>query len=1198
MRLKSLKVFGFKTFAEATTLEFIPGTTAVVGPNGSGKSNLVDAIRWVLGEQSSRSLRSQKMEDVIFAGNATRKPLGMAEVTLTFDNEDRALPLDFAEVSITRRAYRAGDSEYFINRNHVRLRDVVDLLMGTGLGPGSYAIVSQGQIDAILSSKPTERRALFEETAGIGKFLTRKAEALRRLDGTEQNAIRVNDLIAELERRIPELDTQVRRAKRYRKVTARLRDLEILSYLRASTSRRDERTRVAAELDAVEQKRAAAAARAATLGAELSTLRNTLYTLELELEERRGAAQAARAEQSRIEADLAAAIARRDALDAQSSSSVAEGERVESERAELQSSIATLEERLAPLQSQTAGMRERELAASQSVSEARHALDAIYTELRAVEALAAERAASEAERRAQIASAKSEIDRVEAELARLAGERESLAQQAENARAAFSEREELVAKYEAEVAAQRAVAEAAQARGEAAATRVADLQTRYRQIANELASSESRLHTIEELEATLEGHVPGTRAIVEAAQRGELSGIFGVVSNLIEVDEQYARALDVAFGAGLSNLVTATSEDAERAVQYLRERELGRATFLPLDTLAQREGHELRGDLGNRPGVIGYAHTLVRTEPRFRGIVAFLVGRNLIVDTLPTGIKLVRGEGFRDSIVTLDGEQILGGGAITGGRYRRERSILARRAQAQSLRERIPELRFELEQIERDGAHAKTDMDDAAHARNAAITAANNAEVALRDVRTQLQSLAADIERLDGATGAAAERAQAVAASGDDVRARLHALEAVADDHVDLGEQRTQLEASLASARERIAEVESAQSAVVAEASSLREQIAALSAERDGAVTRLSLLDANAERAGAAREHMLAELAALRDKIVVLEAELGRANDAVRAGDAAVDESRRKREATADEAAQREADERIANQDDREATAAGENARRRLAEIDAELGMLQSSFAQNPATDEEQRDVVERYASEPDEVIDELPRLREELARLANVNLNAEADRDELAEREKFLRDQLDDLAKARETLLATIKEIETSCQVVFNETFEAVRTRFEEVFARLFPGGIAKMWQTDPDNLSETGIEIAVQPPGKKMTALAALSGGERAMTASALIFALIKVKPSPFYLLDEVDAALDDANVDRLSGMIREVSADAQMLIVTHNKKTMELAQRMYGVTMAEPGASSIISASLDVQPETAHPDIEESRETALVS
>ncbi|MGD1068252.1 MAG: chromosome segregation protein SMC, partial [Vulcanimicrobiaceae bacterium] len=304
-------------------------------------------------------------------------------------------------------------------------------------------------------------------------------------------------------------------------------------------------------------------------------------------------------------------------------------------------------------------------------------------------------------------------------------------------------------------------------------------------------------------------------------------------------------------------------------------------------------------------------------------------------------------------------------------------------------------------------------------------------------------------------------------------------------------------------------------------------------------------------------------------------------------------------EASADEAHQREADERIAQSEDREASVLGEAGRRRLAEIDAELGMLQQTFAQNPASDEEQQDVLGRYEGEPDTLADELPRLREELVRLqANVNLNAEADRDELTERERFLREQMDDLHQARETLLATISEIEASCQVQFNETFEAVRQKFTETFAELFPGGSAKMSQTNPENLSETGIEIEVQPPGKKMTNLAALSGGERAMTASALIFALIAVKPSPFYLLDEVDAALDDANVERLSTKIREVSTTAQMLIVTHNKKTMELAQRMYGVTMQEPGVSSIISASLDDRPAAPPTPAADDREPALVT
>jgi chromosome segregation protein len=887
---------------------------------------------------------------------------------------------------------------------------------------------------------------------------------------------------------------------------------------------------------------------------------------------------------------LAAATARRDALDAQSHASVADRDRVETERERLRARIAELTAQLDPLTDRADEIRTREAVATQAVADARGALDSIYAELRGVEAIVAERAASEAERRARLASTQSDLSRLGAERERLDGERARSTARSAETRAVLDECDALIARFERAALGARELATAEGARGDAAAARVAELQARYRGVAADLAASESRLHTIEELEATLEGHVPGTRAVVEAAARGDLTGLHGVVSNLIDVDERYARALDVAFGAGLSNIVTATSEDAERAVAYLREREAGRATFLPLDTLAARDGHRL-GALAGRPGIIGYAHELVRSEERFRGIVSFLVGRVLVVDELRTGIALVRGENFRDSIVTLEGEQILGGGAITGGRYRRERSILGRRAQAQSLRERIPQLRAELETIERDGLTAKDDVDAAGLARDAAVTAAGEAEAALRDARARRDGAETEIVRLDGELTQLAERAATVQRELEAAQQTFAALDTTALDAADLEERRAELVAALESARETIAATEAAQHDVAAEASSLRESIASLGTEREGHATRLGLLDADSERVTATREQTARELERLRAAIAAETERLTTTRAAVAAADAAVNDANARREATANELAQREADERIAHAEDREATAGGEGSRRRLAEIDAELGMLVQTFAQNPATDDEQRDVVERYANEPDEVIEELPRLREELARLsANVNLNAEADRDELVERERFLREQMADLQKARETLLATIAEIEVSCQVQFNETFAAVSARFTETFAQLFPGGEAKMWQTDPEHLSETGIEIAVQPPGKKMTALAALSGGERAMTAAALIFALIRVKPSPFYLLDEVDAALDDANVERLSAMVRELASDSQMLIVTHNKKTMELAARMYGVTMQEPGVSSIISATLDNTAFLAEPAREE--------
>ena len=343
MKLKKIRSFGFKTFAEPTALEFGDGVTAIVGPNGSGKSNLVDAFRWVLGETSTKSIRSGRLEDVIFAGNEGRKPLGLAEVAILFDNSDGALPIDFNEVEITRRAYRVGESEYFINRSQVRLRDVLDLVMGTGLGPGSYAIVSQGQIDAILVSKPAERRSLFEETAGIGKFLARKHESMRRLERTEQNAIRISDLIAELERRIPELESQLRRARRYRRISARLRDLEILGYLRAGASRRGERVALREELERGEEQRAVGAAKAATLGAEVARLRTQLYRCELELEELRSQSQSERNNVARVEAEYAAALARREALERQSTQTSEDAARVLGERALLVAAMDDLE---------------------------------------------------------------------------------------------------------------------------------------------------------------------------------------------------------------------------------------------------------------------------------------------------------------------------------------------------------------------------------------------------------------------------------------------------------------------------------------------------------------------------------------------------------------------------------------------------------------------------------------------------------------------------------------------------------------------------------------------------------------------------------------------------------------------------------------------------------------------------------------
>ncbi|HEX4012592.1 MAG TPA: chromosome segregation protein SMC [Candidatus Cybelea sp.] len=1183
MKLRKIRAFGFKTFAEPTTLEFGDGVTAIVGPNGSGKSNLVDAFRWVLGETSSKSLRSGRLEDVIFAGNEARKPLGLAEVSLLFDNSDRALPIEFGEVEITRRAYRVGESEYFINRAQVRLRDLVELVMGTGLGPGSYAIVSQGQIDAILVSKPTERRALFEETAGIGKFLARKHESLRRLERTEQNAIRISDLIAELERRIPELDTQLRRAKRYRRVSSRLRDLEILGYLRAGASRRAEQTHLREDLERQEELRAAAAAQAATHGAQAAAVRTQLYRCELQLEELRTKLQNERADVARVEAEYAAALARREALERQSTQTSQDARRVEEERDSLLATASRLDDQLSPLLAELEAAREREVNASAALSHARGQLESVFTELREVEAQAAELAARMAERRVQAESVRSEGERLERE-ERVARDRTQQAEIAAGAAAhGYEERKRAVAALESDLLEARGRAENATQRLADAQKDVAAALALHRDRSGEVAAAQSRLHTIEELENSLEGHVPGTRAVVEAWQRGELRGIEEIVSNLIATNERFARAMDVAFGARLSNVVTTTSEDAERCVEFLNRKEAGRATFLPLDTLADRTGRTLDAKIAAIAGVLGYAHTLLQTAPRYAGIVNFLVGNVLIVDRLETGIELVRERGVRDTIVTLGGEQITGGGAITGGRFARERSILSRRFLAATLRESLVGMRAKLEESEAalHAAHAQTET--AIAQRDAARERQARAQAQLVGSRAQAEALTSDVARtqtdLETARGAAAALREQVARTRE-IELEYERREPAADQS---DSERTRLEDALERVREEIARAQEVQSTAGDRASQLRERSASLTAERDAAKARLGMLDADSVRATSAREQMLAEIGALMEETRSAHLHVDGLRRGIASLDGELEAARGKREGLVTEQARLESELRLAEQAERDASAGGERHRTRLAQIEAELGMLVSQFAQHPATNEECADVEARYRDEDDAIVDELPKLRDDLARLeANVNLNAESEREEVAQREQFLRTQLEDLASARATLLESIAEIERESQVQFNETFERVATAFTRMYERLFVGGYAKMWQTEPDNLNETGIEIAVQPPGKKQMPLAALSGGERAMTAAALIFALIETKPAPFYLLDEVDAALDDANIERFSALVREFAAASQMVIVTHNKKTMETADRMYGVTTKEPGVSAIVSAELVAETE----------------
>ena len=1179
MRLSGIRIFGFKTFAQATTMTFDSGITAIVGPNGSGKSNLVDAIRWVLGEQSSKSLRSSKTDDVIFAGNDKRKALGMAEVSLTFDNSDGKIDLPFKEVQITRRAYRAGDIEYFVNKDRVRLRDVHELLMGTGLGPGSYAILSQGQIDAILVSKPSERRALFEETSGINKFIARKNEAMRRIEGTNANVVRLNDLAREVEARMPELDAQIRRAKRYRNLTARVRDLVVLTSLRSTQSRRD--WLAAAQKQAQDADTAQNTSAQAALQAEehLRTGREELVERERACERARIEHDQARVALTTVERDNAAAKARLETLTAQFIAEHTDEQRRTQARAALLARIESLSAQVDPLRERVEELQLVETQAALAVAELRMDIDRRFSALRAFEAEANARATELAKQRNQRESITRELERTQHDVTHVSDDLTEAKRAAHEAKEALAGSEAMIAEHTgAAIVAEEATTRAKEAFARAT-NLVPEAQARLRAATSELAGAEARLHTLEELEANLEGHVPGTRAVMDAHNRGDISGMIGVVSTLVTVEEQYARALDMAFGAGVSNIVTVHSQAAEAAIEYLRSRELGRATFLPLDLMQQRTGREL-GRLRSIPGVIAYAHELVMVEEQFRGVVAFLVGRTLIVDTMRTGVRLAREEQIRDTIVTLEGDQLLGGGAMSGGRNRRgERSILARRAQAQTMRdELLPGLREAIIDAEADLAKAAHEATQAGAQRDEAQRAFAELNASLKEVRSKAQFQRSQMQQTENRANQLEGRFQELKARLKQSQERLVQLPALVEHAEELESGRRAHENELSVARAQIETSEMQAREARGHAANARERLAALGAELEASKTQYHLLDADSQRVFATREQASAEIERLEIDARRLGNELEALRQTCEEAQVRVRAAQVERERIVARIAELDALARRERQNERELLASGEQARRRVAELEAELGMLEDAAAQQPVSDDEREEIALRYANEPDSILLELPKLREDVSRLSNVNLNAEADRMELEARETELRTQLDDLARARELLLEGIRELDASCETQFVETFETVRIAFNDAYAELFPGGEARMWLTDPDNVNESGVEISVKPPGKKMTSLAALSGGERAMTAAALIFALIRVKPSPFYLLDEIDAALDEMNVERFSMMVRNLATQAQLLIVTHNKKTMELAQRMYGITMAEAGVSSVVSAALD--------------------
>jgi len=1186
MYFRAIELTGFKSFADPTRLTLEPGVTAIVGPNGCGKSNILDALRWCLGEQSAKALRGAHMQDVIFNGSEQRAPMGMAEVTLAFDNSDGRLPLDFAEVQVTRRVYRSGESEYLINKAPCRLRDIQETFMDTGIGTNAYSLIGQGKIDLVLSSKPEDRRYLFEEAAGIIKYKTRKRIAMRKLESAAQNLLRLTDIINEVQRQMRSLKRQVNAAIRHRELTQALRDLEIrnawLHHNELMGQIEDLRSRFATA--SKEYERAATTTEA--LDAELESLNLQRVDNERVLMARRDGEHQIDAEMERVENQIA--LMRKEIDFAQKRQ-----EEALEEHTQFMARAENLALAQAELETQGADLVEEATLAESTLSEEQAAYNAAAAEVTEAEARLEEL-------RAKVLEAATSRNRAETELESLATALHNLD---ERLKAIYSQQESGNFRHgtlsdelaEAERQQQRLAAElegVSRARQENATAqqaqteRLRTLQQEWQTLRERKSSQEARLKSLIELRDSYEGFAAGVRAVMKAKQEGlaAAKGIIGPIGDLLSTREGFVQAIEAALGGNINNVVVEVADAAKAAIGFLKQQRAGRVTFLPLDTIrsgTRDDFDQLRG----LPGVIGRAIDYIECEQRIMPAVQYLLFNTAVVETIDDAIRIARSESRYPRLVTLDGEVVSSAGAVTGGRVRNEsQGLLGRSAE-------IKELGAEVKKAEKRVATLSEE--------------AQQVTQALQDLERERRQLEQEESRLRQEAGKAGVVVARLSTELDNVGKTGKDL---AQQRDALLEERKAVEERSAMAQERISTIqdadESQQRALLEaqqEAAHLRQALStrgdALSDYRvklAGLRQSAEELERNRAREGRASEEAAKEAARRLELIATLK-------EQEKAHAATIEDNLERIKAlseTREEAhtkvleAQREHDNLAKGID--AATKKLKELRDSLSTAQKEVHRLELELSQKEdrvvyfeqrireeyglalaSLKEEEVGTDEYDEAEREKLIAEH---RKDLQRLGSVNLMAIEEYEALEQRSDFLQAQHEDLHKAHDTLIEVVGRIDSTIREMFLETFNIVSECFKNYFRRLFNGGQARIYLVDEDDPLESGIEIEARPPGKKPQTISLLSGGEQAMTAIALLFSIFSAKPSPFCVLDEVDAPLDDANIGRFLALVSEFTHQSQFIIITHSKQTMASANALFGVTQQERGVSQLVSVRFE--------------------
>ena len=1183
MRLKSIEMQGFKSFADKIYLDFNPGITAIVGPNGSGKSNISDAIRWVMGEQSVKSLRGSKMEDVIFSGTETRKPLGFAEVTLVLDNSDNYFSLDFPEITVTRRVYRSGEGEYYINKTLCRLKDIHELFMDTGLGRDGYSIIGQGKIDNILSTKSEDRRQIFEEAAGISKYKYRKIEAERKLNQATENLTRVEDILGELEGRLGPLQNQSEKARKYLTLRDEMRGLDIAVSVINAEKAKTELSELNTNIAMLSEQIGGIKSGMEETEAEISAMYDQMEAYDKEIAACRDADQGAVSTIHETKNQLNLLLSDME-HNQQNIARLEEEVKVSTEAiAELDKAIAEHTESLASLHAKNQGtsksleeLTEESIQTDRDVNEKNDAMENIKVEI--IDLIA------------KINALQANCSSLDV-LAENFKERQTAMKQELTAKKA--NRENLLNnKQETESAVAQCETEAADCRKTLAETEkeIAIAEDKIRKLSEQrnqhmlaIDQKRSRKKMLSDMEREYEGYARGVKCVMTAYRDGKIPGskIYGPLSQLIKTDKKDIVAIETALGAANQNIVTAQEEDAKAAIGYLKATRQGRATFLPVSAIKPRTFDP--SGAKKQAGFLAVASDLVTCDAAYKNIVSSFLGTTVICDTLDNAVNMAKKNGHKFRIVTLEGDVIQAGGAMTGGSQNKTTGSLSRTGEIETLGQ-------EIEKLTAIAAKETEEQKACAGALEKAKLSAKEKAALLQEKQSRLIRLQSELTHINDLLDGLANSAEQAEREHKDILARITEIEKEKEEKNAEIAQKTQkctlLEQKVASVQKEYSELSGRNDLLIS-------KLTELNLARNTILKDIELENDRISRLNTEKARHLEEITTrnggiqmLRDRNQDVEQEITESKQNITNLEQALQDYRSRLNTLEESRSQTEAKVR-AQQDsikDVQEQMFSLTQQQTKMESRAEKYETEIETIVNRLLEEYELPYSEAAAMKQDEDFDfknasaRIRELRDQIRALGNINIDAIEEYKNIKERFDFLSAQAGDLEKAKGELESVIEEMLTIMQTRFSEQFKIINTNFSRVFGELFGGGRANLTLTEPDNVLESGIEIEAQPPGKKLQSLTLLSGGERAFTAIALLFAILDVRPTPFCILDEIEAALDDVNVYRTAEYLKNYSDKTQFIVVTHRRGTMEAANILYGVTMQERGISKLLSLNID--------------------